>query len=87
MRNPQIIMLAVQAILFLVWGSLAFRILFQLRRRAADMTGKPFPGPAGMIEATREWLDDPESRSGRTRFFALTATLFATSALFAVLRG
>jgi hypothetical protein len=87
MSNPQVIMLAVQAGLFLVWGIMAFRILFQLRRRASDMTGKPFPGLPSVIEATREWLDDPETRSGRLRFFALTAALFAMSAVFAARRG
>ncbi|HMO07338.1 MAG TPA: hypothetical protein PKD10_06775 [Paracoccaceae bacterium] len=38
------VLLAAQAVGFVVWAFVAFRILFRLRARAVAETGLPFPG-------------------------------------------
>ncbi len=79
MGQTQLVLLIAQAVVFLIWAGLSFVVLFHLRRRAVDMTGRQFPGPFSFIEATREWLDDPEERRRKVWFFGLTAVLVVLS--------
>lgn len=87
MTAPQIAILGLQAVLFLIWAIWAFVILFQLRRRGADKTGSMFPGPLTFIDVTRDWLADPACRMQRIRFAFLTVILLAISALSALTRA
>lgn len=85
MIGPVPLLLAVQGAIFLVWATLAFRILFHLRRRAQDRTGHIFAGPLTLIAVTRDWLSDPLEMRVRFWFFGLTALLIAASAAQAIL--
>lgn len=73
--------LAFQSVLFLAWAYLALSVLFHLRKRAADRTGRHFPGPASFIAATREWLADPNERRRRLWLFVLTGALYGLMAV------
>ena len=87
MSTNAIAILALQGGLFLIWAIAAFRLLFQLRRRGMDKTGRIFPGPLTFIDVTRDWLNDPECRGQRIGFAVLTVVLIATTALFALTRA
>ncbi len=87
MTTNQIAILAVQGGLFLLWAFVAFRLLFQLRRRGADKTGRTFPGPLTLVDVTRDWLNDPDCRGQRIGFAVLTLVLVIVSALQAITRS
>ncbi|KMK65869.1 hypothetical protein [Puniceibacterium sp. IMCC21224] len=49
MTPPQILSLAISAVIFAVWGWLMFHTLFELRRRAIRQTGHSVPGPGAAL--------------------------------------
>jgi hypothetical protein len=81
--NP--ILLGVQGLVFALWAVLMFHILFRLRRRAVQRTGKFIPGVGDTFEGWGAFLRLPEFRALRRLLGAVTLLLFALIALNVVL--
>ncbi|HMO72097.1 MAG TPA: hypothetical protein PKC84_10735 [Paracoccaceae bacterium] len=79
------VLLAAQAVVFVVWAFVAFRILFRLRARAGAETGLPFPGVGATLRSLAGFLRRPEDRADRRRLSVLTLALFGLTAGIAVL--
>jgi hypothetical protein len=79
------ILLAVQAAVFAVWGVLMFRTLFRLRRRAIESGAGPMPGVMPTLAAWGDFLTRPAHRGERRLLGAVTLALFALSGLHAFL--
>lgn len=79
--------LVLQAVVFVVWAALAFATLFHLRKRAADRTGRPIPGPIAFVSATQDWRADPDFARSRRSLWLATVLLLAVSVLVAYLPG
>ena len=79
MTFDQILFLSVQALVFAAWAFLAYQVLFRLRRRAADETGRMFPGVGQFLAQAGHWLRAPEDRRDRMALLALTVLLLALS--------
>ena len=86
MSTGQIIQLVLQGLVFIVWAIMMYRTLFLFRRRAAEETGRPFPGTGQFLKQAGRWLRSPEDRSERNTLLFLTFVLVvmvASSALLA----
>ncbi len=70
-------LLAVQAMVFVLWAAAMFRTLFRLRRRAVAESGIAFPGPGATLRSFRAFLTEPEFAADRRRLGWLTAALVA----------
>lgn len=77
-------LLALQAVVFLLWALLAFRLLFRLAGMARVETGQPLAGPVAFLRMAGLWWRDPDRRAERLWFGALTLALLALSGLFAL---
>ncbi|MEJ6392898.1 hypothetical protein V8J82_06520 [Gymnodinialimonas sp. 2305UL16-5] len=86
MTTPQIIRLALQTLVFIVWAIMMFRTLFTLRQRGEAETGRTFPSPGAFLTQLGYWLKSDEDRMDRKTLFFLTFVLIAmnlTNILFA----
>lgn len=81
MSAARILWLAVSGVVFAAWAVLAFRTLFELRRRGEARTGRALNGPGTFVAAARDWGRDPAARPGRRALAALTLALIALSLL------
>lgn len=73
------VLLAVQAVIFVAWAVLAFRVVIRLRARACALSGTAWPGLADQIAALRGFLADPAEARLRHRCLLLTVLLLALS--------
>lgn len=81
MRTELVVVLAVQAMVFLVFIVCAFRWLFALRRDAVTKSGNSFPGLGATIWAFREGLRDPRYSRLRTSVAVSALLLLGTAFL------
>lgn len=77
MSTGDAIWLAVQAVVFVLWGLAVFRVLLRLRRDAVEATGTMFPGPCAALATVADFLRRPEYAGARWRIGGLTLALFA----------
>lgn len=84
MSDAEVVFLALQAIVFLAWTALAFRMLFHLRARSEARTGRIWTGPEAFVAVTRDWLADPTARPARRWLGGLALALFALMAVRAL---
>ena len=80
------VLLAVQGIVFALWGFLMFRTLFRLRARAVARSGQAFPGLGATLESFGAFLTDPVFARDRRLLGAVTLAMFALIALFSLTR-
>ncbi len=73
MTTPRLILLGVMTLIFILWAALLFRTMFQIRRRAAERTGRSFVGPGATLSEWRRLAKSAEDR--RTRQWLLGTTL------------
>lgn len=76
--------LALQGTCFLIWAVVFFRALFQVRRIAANATGRFNPGPVSFLRAAGIWMRDPAHRTARLIWLLSFAGLVAGTVLIQV---
>lgn len=77
MTTATIIRLTLQFLVFLAWAFCMFKMLFDVRRIAAERTGNMIPGPVAFLSALRQWGRAQETRPDRNLILFLTFVLFA----------
>lgn len=85
-----IAVLTAQGVVFAVWGFLAFRFLFALRRDAVAASGNVIPGLGATLTSFHGGLTAPKYRRQRRVFLLVTVLLFVligTNALTAMRTG
>ena len=87
MSLERIIMLALGAAIFIAWAFMMFRVLFLLRKRAEEETGKPFPGLGESLSHWGRFFRHPEDKVLRQRLTGLTMAMLAWLVGFAWLGG
>jgi hypothetical protein len=75
--------LILQAVVFALWAVTAFRILFHLRRKGEERTGRVWNGPIVFLTVARAWLSDPTQAKWRRDFLVLTLVLIGLTIAFA----
>ncbi|MEJ6390253.1 hypothetical protein [Gymnodinialimonas ulvae] len=81
MTTGAIIRLVLQALVFLAWAFMMYRMLFTLRARNQEQTGQTFAGPAGFLTQFKHWLKSEEDRQDRKTLFFLTFVLIAMNVM------
>lgn len=76
MSAERIVMLAIGAVIFTAWAALMFRMLFLLRKRAEEESGKPFPGPGETMNHWGRFFRGKRDRKLRQWLTGLTMALF-----------
>jgi hypothetical protein len=71
-----ILMILVQAVLFIVWTALMFRTLFTIMRRARDDSKTALPGPLSTLKQWQIWLQSEGDRRSRFQLLVATALMF-----------
>lgn len=87
MSAVTIAVLATEGAVFAVWGFLAFRFLFALRRDAVAASGSPLPGLGATLTSFHGGLTDPKYRRQRRVFFFVTILLFVLIGASALTMG
>ena len=81
MNTGDIIRLALQALVFIAWAFMMYRMLFTLRTRNEDQSGGAFPSTGGFMAQFKYWLSSEEDRQDRKTLFFLTFVLIAMNAM------
>ena len=81
MSTGQIIRLALQALVFIVWAIMMFRTIFLWRARSQGEGGPAIPTVGGFSAQIKYWLRSEEDRSERKTLFFLTFVLIAMNAM------
>jgi hypothetical protein len=85
MSGGRIFLLALGAVIFAAWAWLMFRTLFLIRKRAADETGRTFPGPGATLNHWGRFLKNPEDRTLRQQLTGTTMAMFVWMVSWAAL--
>lgn len=81
MTTGQTIRLVLQALVFIAWAFMMYRMLFTIRARDTDQTGGPFPSTGGFMAQLKFWLSSKEDRNDRKTLFFLTFVLVTMIAI------
>ena len=81
MTTAGIIRLVLQALVFIAWAFMMYRMLFTLRARNEDQTGGAFPSTGGFMTQLKYWLSSEEDRQDRKTLLFLTFVLIAMNAM------
>ncbi len=81
MTTGQTIRLVLQALVFIAWAFMMYRMLFTIHARDADQTGGPFPSTGGFMAQLKFWLSSEEDRNDRKTLFFLTFVLVTMIAI------
>lgn len=81
MNTLQLIFIAIQGGIFLVWGVVALRWLFALRADAVAISGRVIPSLTATLTAFRGGLVEPRYQRYRGVMAVLTACLFVLAPL------
>ncbi|NNE51203.1 MAG: hypothetical protein HKN30_02250 [Sulfitobacter sp.] len=77
----QILSLVASFVVFLMWAHAVFRVLFAMRHRMVERTGKRFPGPFDTLREWGYWLREPAYKAERRRLLFMTLSVFVLSML------
>lgn len=77
-------LMVLQGICFLIWASLSFRAIFQIRAIAVGQTDRLFPSPLSFLRAAAVWLRDPANRGVQVLWGAALVAVVMPSVLIAV---
>ncbi|RUS61010.1 hypothetical protein EGN72_06255 [Pseudorhodobacter sp. E13] len=69
--------LALQAVVFVVWAVQMFRCLLRLRARAVAQSGKLWPGPVVSLRSFKAFVTEAEYQRDRRILGGLTLLMFA----------
>ena len=77
----QALSLTIGGLIFGFWAWQMFSVLFLMRRRATDETGRSFPGVGDSLRQWHVFLTSPQDRGARRRLGATTLGMFAWTLL------
>lgn len=81
MSNLGIIALGLFGVVFIAWAYMMFRTMFLIRKRAAERTGKMFPGPLTALAEYKIFFTSAHDKNEKNLLLVTTLGLFMTTAL------
>lgn len=81
MSTGQTIRFVLEALVFIAWAFMMYRMLFTLRARNAEQGGGPVPSTGGFMGQLKYWLGSEEDKQDRKTLFFLTFVLAAMIAM------
>ena len=81
MANLGIIALGLAGVVFAAWAYMMFRTMFLIRKRAAERTGKMFPGPLTALEEYKIFFTSENDKKEKNLLLVTTLGVLVTTAL------